>query len=195
MRSFLVALAIAVLFSVSLAAHAAPVTYTETVTADGSLGINDFSDQLVTISGTGDTSNVALYGPGVYFLDLSNATVKIGTGAAVNLTDTLIAFANQGSVAGSLSEAIGDVLDTTGSAFATYNLETAITVTGSPLINPGLAFGTSAGDFDMLTTDSNSTFTATLGSSAAPEPSSLILFATGLLGVAETARRKWRLLN
>jgi hypothetical protein len=192
MRSSCLAVSFAALTVFSLAAHATPITYTETVTADGSLGGTSFISQLVTITGIGDTGGIGLLGPGVYFLDLTSGSVRIGAGSAAIFTGTLIAISNQGGPTASLGESSGDMLDDTSAAFATYALNTAISATGNAIINPGMAFGTSAGDFDMLNTGSQSTFTASLGAATAPEPVAFALLATGLLGLAKIGRRRHR---
>jgi hypothetical protein len=195
MRPLSLACGTVLLSILSLTAHASPITITETLTASGFLG-SSFSNQTVTLTGIGDTSNVTLFVPGIYILNLSSATVQVGAGPVATFTGGIYAFDNQSSSATGLTQVVpplGDIVDTVGvPGFATYALNSSITGTGSTTIDPLDLFPTSAGNFDLTSFGSNTTFTATVSPSATPEPSSLALLATGILGIAETARRKNR---
>jgi len=195
MRPLSLACGTVLLSILSLTAHASPITMTETLTASGFLG-SSFSNQTVTLTGIGDTSNVTLFAPGIYILNLSSATVQVGAGPVATFTAGIYAFDNQSSSATGLTQlvpALGDIVDTIGvPGFATYALNSSITGTGNTSINTVDLFPTSAGNFDFTSFGSTTTFTATVSPSATPEPSSLALLATGILGIAETARRKNR---
>src|SRR5262249_21827250 len=86
------------------------------------------------------------------------------------------------------------ILDTFNSAFATYNLASSIgPLSGSPFINPGLGFATTAGTL-IFNASGTLTFTATTGTATVPELSSLSVLAVAMamLGlkaaVAQTAK-------
>src|SRR5579862_1176439 len=66
---------LAVTYILGGVASAAPITYTETLTASGTLGGTTFTDALVTVTLTGDTSNVTA-GP------VPHTDVLVNTGSA-----------------------------------------------------------------------------------------------------------------
>ncbi len=70
-------------------------------------------------------------------------------------------------------------------------------ITGKSNFNSGFNFNTVSGNFILNSTSSTSTFTATTNGtpspSLVPEPSSLAMFGTGILGIAGFVRRKLQL--
>ena len=178
--------------AVSLAAHGAPVTFTESVTGSGSLG-SAFSNQLITISGTADTSGITT-GVGLYTLFLPTATITVNGFSPVTLNGGVTVFSNTfAQVAGFEAHSpTFDVLDTVSPAFAAYMLVGAISSSGTAQFLAGTAFATSGGSFVLDSVSGNSTFTAGAPTSGiAPEPASIALFGTGLLAFAGTTRRKF----
>src|ERR1700674_1220042 len=70
-------------------AWAVPITYVETTTATGSLGGTPFTNALVTVTLTGNTSNIAP-GPapfGSFLVNPGSATIKIGALPLATFTD------------------------------------------------------------------------------------------------------------
>lgn len=185
---------------------AAPITYTETLTASGTLGGTVFTDALVTVTLTGDTSNVTA-GPVPYtdvLVNPGSATVSVsglGTGTFTDsiviistLTDTAI-FGEPAVLFLDYSSGTGIVLQT-GSAFTTYDLRGPLgPLSGQGGVASGSAvtpiFPTTAGDLTWAVGQSSgtSTFTATGG---VPEPTSIMLFGTGLLGLIGLRSRRNR---
>jgi hypothetical protein len=177
------------------AAHATPLTYSESTTASGSLGLQGFTNALVTISGTANTENVQNIGPDFFFINMPSAEVSVAGLGTFLFTDELDFFTN--SVSNPFPEAAGvsdrtldgfDILDTFSTGIGTYNLKSAFgPVTGMGATNLGTKFGTTDGDL-VFSSIGDSTFTAT---SAVPEPTTIELLGTGILALATVARRKF----
>lgn len=164
------------------------LTYTETVTTSGTLDGSAFTNQLVTITLTGDANGVMNFGSEL--LSTGPASVTVAHVGSDTFTDSMAVLEVPLNQTGGISDRSisDDVLDTINSAFASYALNTTVgplsgtsnsdtDKNGSPIPFP-TAGGTLIlnGPFDV---DHPSTFTAT-AAAGTPEPGTLAMFGAGI---------------
>lgn len=187
---FVTLVAAATFATSALAAHADTITYTESAIGSGSLGKMDFTNALITITATGDTSSVVNVGS-IFIIILPTELTVEGIGSTM-FTD-IIQFVSNNTAedAGVGDNTNGDgVMFTRNSVFGSYDLQTGIAATSGPAgYDSSASFNTGDGLF-VITSLTTSTFEAN-ETPAVPEPSTIALLGTGILGLAGAARRKF----
>lgn len=181
-----VLLTVGLVIGASLQALAAPITYMEQTIGTGTLDGTSFSGQLVTITLSGNTSNVT-GGSGFFTNNVGIAIVSVAGLGSDTLPGAYV-FVNQGYAppAVGFGSSSGSILDTLHNAFGAYDLTTAIgPQTGDAFYRPDLSYTTGSAGIFHLDSVGNTTFTA----SAVPLPGALLLFGPGLVGIAAIRRR------
>jgi PEP-CTERM motif len=192
MRAIVATLAAVFALAGSRQAEAAPITYFESITTNGVLGGTAFTDELVTLTFTADTSNVTP-GSGSSFTNIPSAsTVTVAGLGSATFTDPVLLTVSPSSTYSEFSvtdTALStDILDTFAvtSGFAGYDMTTPLSpVNGGAAFQVGTPFPTSVGNFEFTKSGGG---VSTV--SAVPEPSSLFLIALGLSGVAVHRTRR-----
>ena len=178
-------------------ASAGSITYTESAIISGSLGQNQIQGALMTMRWVADAANAQC--DNGYCMNTAGSNVvnvNIGGYGTFLFTGNISVHDYQKgnrfpySAAGFECTGCGaSIVDTKSESFSIYDLITDIgPITGDSYINTPAIFDTTGGVLDILSAG-ESTFTARLG--ATPEPSSLLLMATGAISVLATVRRNW----
>jgi hypothetical protein len=119
-----------IVLTACVSVRAVPVTYTETVVGSGTFDGAAYTNQLITLVGTADTSNVTNPVPGVPNIFSNNdslATVTVGGVGTDTFTDSISTSVNQGNDRAGFVDATTNfaVLFTTNSAFGAYEARPA----------------------------------------------------------------------
>ncbi len=167
------------------------VTFEVTTVGTGSLGNLDFTNELVTIRGVGDTDNVDMNGSVNLLLQDLDVYVDIEGLDTAMFTDAIQAISNNNSNLGGFGNTSNNfgLLFVNNPAFAAYDLTTDLgPISGSANIVNGVGHETDAGSFRLFGTNGSATFQATV----VPEPATGCLLAMGWIAASLKRRRLQR---
>ena len=214
-------IAVFALLAIDVTAKADPITVTVTDSAWVGLEAGQPAVYFpnVTVTFIGDTSNLVynstgyigtigrgtpVYGEPYYYIP-GTATIQIGSLGTFTFDDPTDFFVNQNfgaqgvAIAGiALSPDGYVILATENAAFSLYTGATSIGPLSGPVSGGNVGFDISEGFITLLPGSyqyaygAPSTLTATVDAAPTPEPSSLALLGTGILGLAATVRRRLR---
>lgn len=183
----------------SIPAHADPVTYLFTGLASGNINGTAFTNKLLDITASGDTSGSTSFsqaGTTGFTNEVGNMSVLLSgvTGAIGSSTDTYTVFDNQtNSVAGITNDTTYDSIDIAAPSFAGYDLTTDLGPVKATTSYLGFPIATSFGTI-TLSSLKTPTFTAIVTPAPVPEASSVVslglLLTLGLGGVVVAARKR-----
>jgi hypothetical protein len=183
----------------SVTANAVPITYTESAIVSGTLGGAPFNNALIEITGIGDTGNIiGAHGSAQNLLSSLSFNLS-GTGAGTfrPSPDRFLAISNIESPLFVGSAGFADdrpfgaflLLETRNPLFGTYGLDGPIgPISGPSAFSASAPFPTTAGDL-VINASGDATFAAVLGA-AVPEPGSVSLLATAVIGFGILRRRR-----
>jgi hypothetical protein len=167
-------------------------TYTETITASGMVGNTSFTNELLTLTATGDTSNIfeSRTSPVTYQIPVT-MTFSVQNGPSGTFLGSPDVFVNNGF--GSAGFSVGaDIVDVNNSVFATYSLDDSLGEVSGADVDTGYTFSTTDGNFALSNANSARTATFSANVASTPEPSSLVLSASGALGMVAVLKRRFR---
>ena len=156
----LVGVALAI-WAVAGPAVASTITYTDFGIGSGTLNGVSFTNSLVEVSFTGDTSTITNSPLGLYRNIAGTGSVRVAGVGADSLLHPEV-FSNQGQKAAGIGDYFVDasILGTFNAAFASYALDAIGPTSGRSFIRSDLTFGTSLGSFQISSFAATSTFTA-----------------------------------
>jgi hypothetical protein len=175
-----------------LSSFAGTITFYISATGTGNLGGTSFTNEPFTFTAVGDTSTIffVMGNPRIPALNPSSITIVItGVGSATILEPGYV-FDNQTVPGAGIGTYVhSDLVDLVNPAFAGYGLNTSF----GPVSDSGSLC--CPGSFNNVSTDQGLlSFTSlddgTFAASAVPEPSTMVLLGTSVLGAARFIRRK-----
>jgi hypothetical protein len=179
-------------------AHAQPINFTYQGIADFSINGTSSSNVAFEISADADSSNVTpnVFNPSLLFLNHDSTTIDLGALGLFSIDDPTSTFVNQSTGVLGLGDANAGFTEfslVADPAFNSYDLASSFgplslaVDTNSAFFSVSDAMGSSTLSIDDFV--GPVTFTASVGSTAIPEPTAFCMIALGCIGLTTTRRR------
>jgi hypothetical protein len=184
MRKLLLVIVGCFMFSGNLWADS--VSYELTGFATGNLSTTSFTNAVFTLTATGASSGLFQIGPGIFANPLASVSLTVSGVGTFQVVDPFYIYVNQSVPgAGFIDVFRGDVLDFGGKSLSSWN---GIAPLGPISVNGTLLapFKTTGGLL-ILSSTNTLEFSSSQTMASTPEPASVLLVMTGLLGVVAIA--------
>jgi hypothetical protein len=171
---------------------ATPITYTITALASGTVGGTPFTNQLISLTQTTDTTLVTLFSPGIFVSPATTTSLSVpgfGTGSFTN-AGRFFVNQNNGPGVGYNDSVKNDLLDDINPVYGGYDLKSAIgPVFGTSVLVTG-GFTSVPTSLGLVTVNSVNSAGGSFTATTTPEPGTWASLAISMAALASISSRR-----